>query len=313
MPDRVIVTLLRTASSVLRALPDRSLHRAAHLAGAGLYLVQPRRRALVRENLARVCRSLASQGQGGSRVRRAARDRGALDHLVRDAFGHYLRTYLEAALAPYSAEYLAARLRVDTPETLQVALGAGASGDGGRIFLGLHLGAMELPASYAAMHGSTPVVAPMETISQPALQRYIAEARASTGVRLLPLQGAGAQLAEALRRGEAVAIVADRPVGGVARSVELFGAPARLPAGPALLALEHSVPVYLTSVRRVGWGDYAATVIPIPIRGSGEGTRGQRVARFMRDEARLFERVVAASPEQWWTSFFPIWDEPVVA
>jgi hypothetical protein len=31
---------------------------------------------------------------------------------------------------------------------------------------------------------------------------------------------------------------------------------------------------------------------------------------FLEAEARAFERVIADAPEQWWTIFFPIWDEP---
>jgi hypothetical protein len=33
----------------------------------------------------------------------------------------------------------------------------------------------------------------------------------------------------------------------------------------------------------------------------------------MSAEARAFERAVADAPEQWWTVFFPIWDQPRTA
>jgi hypothetical protein len=31
---------------------------------------------------------------------------------------------------------------------------------------------------------------------------------------------------------------------------------------------------------------------------------------FLDAEARVFESFIGDAPEQWWTIFFPIWDEP---
>ena len=30
---------------------------------------------------------------------------------------------------------------------------------------------------------------------------------------------------------------------------------------------------------------------------------------FMANQIEIFERVIADAPEQWWTLFFPIWDD----
>ena len=51
LSDRVAGIALRAGTRLLLALPDRLLHRVAHVAGAGLYLAWPERRALVRSNL----------------------------------------------------------------------------------------------------------------------------------------------------------------------------------------------------------------------------------------------------------------------
>src|SRR5688500_19861206 len=53
--------------------------------------------------------------------------------------------------------------------------------------------------------------------------------RSAGGLRIIPTHGAGRELVAALARGEAVALVADRVVAGAGASVELFGAPTRLP------------------------------------------------------------------------------------
>jgi KDO2-lipid IV(A) lauroyltransferase len=148
----------------------------------------------------------------------------------------------------------------------------------------------------------------METIGDPALQAYFERARAGTGMNVVPVEGAAAQLRAALERDEMVALVADRPVGGVGSTVELFGAPARLPAGPAVLADESGAPAWLIVTRRSGWTEYHSRIERITPAIPGE-TRRERLAAFLDAEARAFERAIADAPEQWWTVFFPIWQD----
>ena len=299
--------LLRVTAAVLRRLPDRPLHRVAHAAGGVLYRLQPARRRLVRDNLQRVCRYLAEHDMGGPTVAAAARDGQALDRLVRSAFGHYVRGYLEGAILPaYGDESRADRVRPDDPELAAEAFPAG--GPGPMIIVGLHFGAIEIPGLWATKWLHARVTAPMETVANPDLQAYFEHTRGATGLKVVPLGSAAPALRAALGRGEAVALVADRPVGGSGTAVELFGAPARLPAGPAVLALETGAAVWVIATRRSGWGDYRSRLERIELP-AGESRR-ERLAAFMAAEARAFERAIADAPEQWWTVFFPIWDQP---
>jgi KDO2-lipid IV(A) lauroyltransferase len=174
----------------------------------------------------------------------------------------------------------------------------------------MHFGAIEVPGLWATKTLGAHITAPMETIGDPGLQAYFERARAETGMNVVPVEGAAAQLRAALERDEMVALVADRPVGGVGSTVELFGAPARLPAGPAVLADESGAPAWLIVTRRSGWTQYRSRIElikPAP-QASGE-TRRERLAAFLEAEARAFERAVADAPEQWWTVFFPIWQD----
>ena len=296
---------LTVTAAVLRRLPVGLVQRGGHLAGGVLYRVQPARARLVRDNLRRVCRYLAEHGMGGERVAAAARDEGALNRFARDAFGHYVRGYLESATLPaYASERRLARV---TADDAALAAQAFPGRDGALIVIGLHFGAIEIPALWASRHGQL-ITAPMETIDDPYLQRYFERSRARTGLRVIPLSGAAGTLRGELAAGRAVALVADRPVGGSGMSVELFGAETRLPAGPAILALESGAPTWVVATRRVGYGDYVARVerIEMPAR----GTRRERVTAFLATQARAFERAVADAPEQWWTVFFPIWKRP---
>jgi phosphatidylinositol dimannoside acyltransferase len=304
--SRLGVRLLAGLAWILHRLPDRALHRAAHALGGALHMTQPRRRRLVRENLERVCRWLAAEGLANPASAAAAADRGALDRLVRDAFGHYARTYLESLiLERYAGGRLAERLAPDDPVLVERLFGR--PGDAARpslLLVGMHFGAIEIPALWASQHGVR-LTSPMETIPDPDLQAFLLRRRAASGVTLIPLAGAHRVLAEGLAAGESIAIVADRLVAGSGARVELFGAPARLPIGPAVLALESGRPAWAVGVRRTGPGEYRARLEPIDL--PAEGSRRDRLAGFMANQARAFERLVADAPEQWWTLFFPIW------
>ena len=89
--------------------------------------------------------------------------------------------------------------------------------------------------------------------------------------------------------------------------VRLFGAPASLPLGPALVAIETGAPTYGVSVRRRPGGRYVGRLDPLAIPQGG--SRRERVTRFLDAEARWFERQVARAPDQWWAIFFPIWPD----
>lgn len=305
---RLLAPILRGLASVLQRLPDRALHRLAHAAGGLLHAAQPARRRLVRSNLQRVCRYLAEHDMASERIAAAAAGGRALDRLAREAFGHYVRSYLEGAIVPaYARSDLSARVVADDPGAVFEALGPAGTGGRAVIIVGLHFGAIEVPAAWAtSVHGLS-MTTPMETVADPDLQRYFQQSRSATGLRVIPTEGAGRELAARLAAGEAVAIVADRVVAGAGMRVELFGAPARLPLGPAVLAIESGAPVWLVAARRTGWGQYRARIERLAV--PAEGTRRQRVEAFLAVQARGFERVVADAPEQWWSLFFPIWDE----
>jgi KDO2-lipid IV(A) lauroyltransferase len=293
---------------LLRRLPDLVVYRVAWQVGRALPWVMRGRRRLTRENLARVVRWLVARGIATEPARAAARDRRALDRLVRDAFGHWVVSYAEAAIAPrYDAAELRRRVLLETPELVDEALVPPSPGDPGRLYVSLHLGSLDLAGVYAARMGSIPVVAPMETVANPALAAYFQRTRTELGVRPIPASGAAPVLRAALTEGKAVGLVADRVVTGQGARVELFGAPMRLPVGPSLLAVESDAPLYVLAMRRNGLGSWVGRMELV--RPSDEGTKRERIEAVLEDQARTFERLVADAPEQWWTLLFPIWEE----
>ena len=296
--------LLVFAARVLTWLPEGPLVAAAEAIGEIWYRVSPHRAAQARANLRRVCGVLATQDRGTSLSRRAATDPHALELLVRRAYRHAVRYYLEVArTGGLTVESAAARIDVDTPDEVRDALMAGQR----VVIVGMHFGAIELPTIVLSSLVGHRVTAPMETVSDPGLQRWFVESRSRVGVDIVPLVDARRALMRALRRGESVGLVADRDIMGNGLLVPFFGHPAPISAGPALLAIEAGVPVYAGSARRAGGGRYRGRMILVPA--PPDGSRRERTTALTASIAAAFESLIADSPEQWWGAFHPIWPD----
>jgi KDO2-lipid IV(A) lauroyltransferase len=293
------------ASWVMCRLPEGPLVRLADLAGDLWYRLAPDRAAQARRNLRRVAIALSESGRATPAVRAAATDPRSLERLVRSAFRHNARYYLEVARTPSIRPADLDRLMtVETPEIVAEAFGDGSGPP--VIFVGLHFGSIEIPALFlAARVGSA--VAPMETIDDAALQAYFVRTRGAAGVRIVGLREARRELLAALRGGTAVGLVGDRDLTGGGVLVPLFGAPANLPLGPAMLAVESGARPYVVGVRRTGVGRYLGRLERIDV--PAEGTRRARVTATTTALAAGFERIVSDAPDQWWAIFFPIWPD----
>jgi KDO2-lipid IV(A) lauroyltransferase len=302
--QRLRVRGLAAASWVASRVPEGMAIRLADLVGEAWYRVTPSRAAQARRNLARVAAELERRGRGTPLVRRAAADPRALERLVRLAFRHDARYYLDILRAPsLTPAIFERRVVVETPETVEATFAHGRP----VIFVSGHLGPIELPALYLAHRSGRTFVAPMETVDDPPLQAWFERTRGSLGVRIVGLREARRALQAALRAGEYVGIVADRDIAGGGIEVPLFGAPAPLPIGPALLALETGAEIAVVGVRRLADGRIAGRLIPIEV--AAEGSRRERIVATLRAEAAAFEDLIADAPEQWSAVFFPIWPD----
>jgi KDO2-lipid IV(A) lauroyltransferase len=253
-------------------------------------------------NLRRILEWMAATGRGAESYRAAASDPKALEALVKSAFKHHAAYNVELARAPkFTERWVDQRLEVENPAEVDAWLVKGKA----LILIGMHFGAIEVPGIFAIHHVGR-MVSPMETISNARVQRYIFSTRDTIGIRIVTL-AEGGELLAALRRNEAVGLVADRNLtpGGI--EVELFGATTKIPAGPVLLAAETGAPTYMSAVRRIGPGRYRGGVRQLP---PPEGANRRERSRAMaRAEAQLFEQFIIDAPEQWLALFHPIWPD----
>lgn len=306
--QRILFGLVISTMWLLQRLPDKPIYRITYVLGAGVYLLMPGRRALARRNLQRVCDWLVANDMASPRVARASSDRRALEHMVRATFGHWMLTYAESVLAPrYGTDELKRRVVPSDPIATAESMSRPLPGRPGPIHMTIHFGSLDLSALYGARVGATPLTGPMETLESALARAYFERVRHALGVTIVPLGEAATELVAALKRGEAIGAVADRNIVGKGTLVQLFGAPARIPVGPAVLSAQTDAPLYLEVVERTGpgtWSGHTIRIRPEP------GATSREAARSMVAQgARGFERLIARAPEQWTTLFFPIWED----
>jgi len=285
------------ALSFISRLPETLLVGIAHGWGNIGPLVQRRRAALGRKNLLRIYTFRDG----------VAPTSAALDQGVRLLFEHHLRFYIETARAPrHARRIIKTRVRLEDEAAVRAAF---VRGTRGAIFLAAHFGAIELPGSILADRSGMRPVAPMEELGNPVLQRWMLRVRGEgLGLRIIPARGAAAVMAEELAAGGIVGVVGDRNIVGRGVPVSLFGAPARLPIGPGLLAVESNARLFVAAVIREAGRGYTGYIreVQIPV----QGDRMERTKAALAGVAAACEELIIKAPEQWWTLFDPIWDDP---
>jgi len=118
---------------------------------------------------------------------------------------------------------------------------------------------------------------------------------------------AAIDILRALRRGEVVAMLADRHRGGETVTVDFFGAPARLPKGPFLVAVLSGAPVVASFTARTAGDGVFVRASPGPGGPVDRGAREAAVRRLAAWYAAELEAFARAHPEQWF-NFFDFWE-----
>lgn len=302
--QRLRARLLGAVARLLIMIPEAPVNALGEAAGELWYRLAPGRAARARHNYRRVAAHLVARGLANPGTAAAAADPAALERLVRRAFRHAMRYYLDMMRLPgRSQAELGRRLIIETADTVADAF----ENPGPRIFVSMHFGAVEFPALFAVSKTGQRITAPMETLADPELQAWIKNTRESVGVDLVALRDARRALTAALDQAGTVGMVVDRNVAGGTVDVPFFGAAAPLPMGPALLAMDRGLPIWLAAVRRGSGGRFYGQLRRVDL--PREGNRRTRLTAGITSLAVAMEEAVAVAPEQWWSIFFPIWPD----
>jgi lauroyl/myristoyl acyltransferase len=174
-----------------------------------------------------------------------------------------------------------------------------AKGNG--VVLGLsHSGNWDAGGLWLVHHGGSFTTVAERLKPESLFDRFVAY-RESIGMEVLPLTGGERPpmtvLAERLRQNKIVALVADRDLSSKGIEVDFFGEPARMPAGPAMLAALTGATLHAVHIRFVGddgWGASVGPAIPLP-----EGRLRDRVQAGTQALADGFAAGIAGKPEDW--------------
>src|SRR5260370_16783807 len=149
-------------------------------------------------------------------------------------FQQTLNYFLVALALPYLIrETLLRNIHVHDIEVCKGGMGLGK----GVIIFSAHLGPFEHLAHWLALKGYSMTI-PVEHLKDERMLDLMLKLRRSHGVNFISLGGSAPirALFSALRSNQIVLITADRAVVGESIEKLFFGATARLPTGPALLA-----------------------------------------------------------------------------
>lgn len=221
---------------------------------------------------------------------------GALERTLHAGMRSYGRYWLETFRLPsMDVTDTLARVHTDGADHVDAAIAAG----NGAIFALPHSGNWDIAGLWLVRRGY-PFSTVAERLQPESLFDKFVAFREGLGMRVLPLTGGPRPpmtvLAERLRAGEVVCLVADRDLSRAGVQVDFFGEPTRMPAGPALLAATTGaklLPVHLY-FDGDGWGQWIGKPIDL-----GDGNLRAKVQRGTQALASAFADRIAGHPEDW--------------
>jgi lauroyl/myristoyl acyltransferase len=291
LKERLAFWSFRLVAWVARTLPERAGRRVFGAFGRLAYRVLPGVRATVAANQAMVL----GREPGSDLVTSA----------TKEAFALYARYWFDTfRVRVLSVAELNKRTATEGIEHIDRALEGGR----GCITVLPHMGNWDVAGRWLAANDYR-IASVAEELRPRELFELFLEHREALGMKIIPLTKdghVGQQLGSLLGQNWIVALVADRDLTGRGVEVEMFGAPRKLPAGPALLSLSTGAPLLVCPVWTTDDGWRIRVGAPLEIERTGDmRTDVTALTRLMAAE---FERAIAARPVDW-HMFQPAWDD----
>jgi KDO2-lipid IV(A) lauroyltransferase len=159
-----------------------------------------------------------------------------------------------------------------------------------------HSGNWDLAGAYFCALGM-PLVTVAERLKPEALFQRFLEHRSRMGFEVLALDNRSfGTLMRRAKEKRLIALVADRDLSRSGIDVTFFGKPARMPAGPALLAIKTGIPLI---VAHVSYTPHGIHIDFHDVKVSQEGSEDDRIRKTVQLCANLFEVGISAHPEDW--------------
>jgi lauroyl/myristoyl acyltransferase len=279
----------RVLGAVVPFLPRALGYRLAAWAGVLAYYLKPRSAAVLRENLYHVLGDDADE----DKVKATARQ------VFRNLAKNYYDLFHNHAL---DEEEAAAVVTVRDLHHVQESLKDGR----GLIIVSAHFG----PFDAAWMIGRSlnlDITAPAEHLKPDKLFRYVCQLRNNAWFKFLPVDQPLMGLYRTLRRGDTVAMAADRDVTRSGILVDFFGTPARMPDGAVRVALRTGANLLTCfAVRQPDNSAVLQIEPPLQLERTGDSEHDTRI-NVSRIIARM-EEWIKRYPDQWLV-IHPVWGD----
>ena len=263
---------------IVRWLPEKSAYRFFELVADRVSAKNGKSFQLLESNLKRVDPKLSDQD---------------LRALARAGMRSYLRYWCDTFRSPdWDTSRIQSTVTVNDDELLLEPVRSKR----GVVVALPHAGNWDHAGSYFCSQG-IPLVTVVERLKPEKLFRKFLAYREAIGMEALPLDGrVMGTLASRLREGKLVALVADRDLSRSGIDVKFFDGTARMPAGPALLAIRTGSDLVTAYVSYTEFGihiDFRKVEIA-----NGE-TENEKVAKTVQLCADNFAAGIIEHPQDW--------------
>jgi KDO2-lipid IV(A) lauroyltransferase len=229
-----------------------------------------------------------------------------------DADGADLRALSREVMRSYARYYLEA-FRMQVIPTQRILDGMHITGPNvpvtlehlkngrGVIYALPHMGNFEQAGAWIINIGAGSFTTVMERLKPESVYEKFLKFRQGLGMEVLPTTGGPhpfGVLAQRLRAGKLVCILADRDLSDTGIEVDFFGEKALMAAGAAVLAVRTGAALMPVICWFVGENEWAAEVhdeIPVP----ETGDQREKVAVMMQRLAGVFEQAISEHPQDW--------------
>ena len=278
MKDNLSAYLYFAGWRLVRWLPEITAYKLAY--SASDFLVKRNGKSVQR------LRSNLSRTQPGM----TALD---LDLLVIEAMRSYMRYWCDTFRLPdWSKERIIKTTSVTNEHLLTDAIAAKT----GVIVAVPHAGNWDHAGAYFCAKGIRLVTVAERLKPEKLFLKFLAY-RQAMGMEVLPLDGRVlSTLEERLNEGALVALVSDRDLSRSGIEVDFFGGTARMPAGPALLALRTKAPLITAFVTYTQSGvhiEFRNIILP------SSGDESTKVNEIVQMTAQYFADGISENPQDW--------------
>ena len=278
MKDFLVARAYFFGWSLVRRIPEKSARALFSKLGSLMYGKNGKSVDRLRSNLSRAFPKLAPKD---------------LEDLVRRGVLSYMRYWMETFRSPdWSSERILSTVTVSNEHLLMDPI----KNQTGVVVSLPHAGNWDHAGSYFCIRGAQLVTVAEVLKPRELFEKFLAY-RQAIGMEVLPLDSrAFPTLMQRARDGKLIALVADRDLSSSGIDVDFFGGVARMPAGPAIVAIRTGIPLVTAFVSYTDSGIHVdLKEITIP-DGVDEATRVKATVQLCADN---FADGIKAFPQDW--------------